>query len=108
MAYPIPQVLTNAIKVKEANVIGHALGKSSEQLLALERAECDRSLTQVVSVVTALYNFAIFEGRSLVSPKSALDSITDYDDVLPASSSSSRSGVGVKVLDYKHSGQSHV
>lgn len=75
-------VLTNAIAVKEANIISKELGKDVS------------------------YNFTIASGGSLAAPRSALANIAGLDefgDVAdPVLASATQPSVGVKVLDKRH------
>ncbi|XP_006459796.1 hypothetical protein AGABI2DRAFT_202190 [Agaricus bisporus var. bisporus H97] len=75
-------ILTNAVAVKETNIISKELGKSVS------------------------YNFAIASGGSLAAPVSAIDSIAGLDqfgDVAdPILRSNTQPSVAVKVIDRKH------
>ncbi|KAL5530751.1 hypothetical protein ACEPAF_7009 [Sanghuangporus sanghuang] len=75
-------VLTNAVILKEANVISKELGKDVS------------------------YNFTIASGGSLAAPRSAVASIAGLDDfgdvVDPVLASATRPSVAVKVLDKRH------
>lgn len=75
-------VLTNAVAVKEANVISKELRKQ------------------------VTYNFAIASGGSLAAPTSAVDSIAGLDqfgDVAdPILRSNTQPSVAIKVIDHKH------
>ncbi|TRM68597.1 hypothetical protein BD626DRAFT_118862 [Schizophyllum amplum] len=75
-------VLSNAVLVKEANIISKELGKD------------------------VVYNFTISAGGSLAAPASAVDTIAGLDqfgDVSdPRLTSSTQPSVAVKVLDNKH------
>ncbi|KAJ3556931.1 hypothetical protein NP233_g11865 [Leucocoprinus birnbaumii] len=75
-------ILTNAVAVKEANVISKELGKQ------------------------VTYNFAIASGGSLAAPTSAVDSIAGLDqfgDVAdPILRSNTQPSVAIKVIDHKH------
>ncbi|OCH85030.1 kinesin-domain-containing protein [Obba rivulosa] len=76
------QVLSNAVMVKEANVISKELRKD------------------------IMYNFMVASGGSLSSPASAIDTIAGLDqfgDVAdPVLASSTQPSVAVKVLDKRH------
>ncbi|CDO74193.1 hypothetical protein BN946_scf185043.g245 [Trametes cinnabarina] len=75
-------VLSNAVMIKEANVISKELGKD------------------------VLYNFTVAAGGSLAAPASAIDSIAGLDqfgDVAdPVLASATQPSVAVKVLDRRH------
>ncbi|EIW62237.1 kinesin-domain-containing protein [Trametes versicolor FP-101664 SS1] len=75
-------VLSNAVLIKEANIISKELGKD------------------------VLYNFAIAAGGTLAAPASAIDSIAGLDqfgDVAdPVLASATQPSVAVKVLDMRH------
>ncbi|KAF9498237.1 kinesin-domain-containing protein [Pleurotus eryngii] len=75
-------VLSNAVVVKEANIISKELGKET------------------------VYNFTISSGGSLAAPTSAVDTIAGLDefgDVAdPVLASSTQPAVAVKVLDKRH------
>ncbi|RPD62104.1 kinesin-domain-containing protein [Lentinus tigrinus ALCF2SS1-7] len=75
-------VLSNAVLVKEANVISKELGKD------------------------AVYNFTVAAGGSLAAPASAIDSIAGLDqfgDVAdPVLASATQPSVAVKVIDRRH------
>ncbi|KAI1788971.1 kinesin-domain-containing protein [Ganoderma leucocontextum] len=75
-------VLSNAVLVKEANIISKELGKD------------------------VLYNFAVAAGGSLAAPASAIDSIAGLDqfgDVAdPVLASATQPSVAVKVIDRRH------
>ncbi|KXN84211.1 hypothetical protein AN958_12864 [Leucoagaricus sp. SymC.cos] len=75
-------VLTNAVAVKEANVISKELGKQ------------------------VTYNFAIASGGSLAAPTSAVDSIAGLDqfgDVAdPILRSNTQPSVAIKVIDHRN------
>ncbi|KAF9449570.1 kinesin-like protein [Macrolepiota fuliginosa MF-IS2] len=75
-------ILTNAVAIKEANIISKELGKRVS------------------------YNFTIASGGSLAAPTSAVDSIAGLDqfgDVSdPILRSNTQPSVAVKVIDHKH------
>ncbi|KAI0643632.1 kinesin-domain-containing protein [Trametes meyenii] len=75
-------VLSNAVLIKEANVISKELGKD------------------------VLYNFTVAAGGTLAAPASAIDSIAGLDqfgDVAdPVLASATQPSVAVKVLDRRH------
>ncbi|THH01771.1 hypothetical protein EW026_g1020 [Hermanssonia centrifuga] len=80
-------VLSNAVYIKEANIISKELGKN------------------------VLYNFTVASGGSLAAPSSAIDTIAGLDqfgDVAdPVLASATQPSVAVKVIDKSHNGRVH-